>query len=40
MAAGALERFGSSALLRSVVVAADRRGTGSGERSWIRELEK
>lgn len=37
--AGALERFGSVALLRSVVVAADRRGTGLGERI-VRELER
>ena len=38
VAAGALERFGSSALLRSVVVAADRRGTGLGG-AVVRELE-
>ena len=38
VAAGALERFGSSALLRSVVVAEDRRGAGLG-RSVVRELE-
>jgi amino-acid N-acetyltransferase len=37
--AGALERFGTVALLRSVVVAADRRGTGLGERI-VRELEQ
>ncbi len=39
VAAGAMERFGSSALLRSVVVAADRRGTGLGS-SVVRELER
>lgn len=38
VAAGALERFGSSALLRSVVVAADRRGAGLGS-AVVRELE-
>jgi amino-acid N-acetyltransferase len=38
VAAGALERFGSCALLRSVVVAADRRGTGLGS-AVVRELE-
>jgi amino-acid N-acetyltransferase len=38
VAAGALQRFGSSALLRSVVVAADRRGSGLG-RSVVSELE-
>ena len=37
--AGALERFGTVALLRSVVVAADRRGTGLGRRI-VRELEQ
>ena|SRR5690348_10022316 len=37
--AGALERFGTVALLRSVVVAADRRGTGLGRRI-VRELER
>jgi len=37
--AGALERFGTVALLRSVVVAADRRGTGLGQRI-VRELEQ
>lgn len=37
--AGALERFGAVALLRSVVVAADRRGTGLGQRI-VRELEQ
>jgi N-acetylglutamate synthase-like GNAT family acetyltransferase len=39
VAAGALQRFGSSALLRSVVVAPDRRGSGLG-RSVVRELER
>jgi amino-acid N-acetyltransferase len=38
VAAGALERFGPSALLRSVVVVADRRGTGLGG-AVVRELE-
>ena len=38
VAAGALQRFGSSALLRSVVVAADRRGSGLGQ-LIVRELE-
>ena len=38
-AAGALQRFGSSALVRSVVVAGDRRGCGLG-RSIVQELEK
>jgi amino-acid N-acetyltransferase len=37
--AGALELFGTTALLRSVVVAADRRGTGLGQ-SIVRELER
>ena len=37
--AGALERFGAVALLRSVVVAADRRGTGLGRRI-VHELEQ
>ena len=39
VAAGALQRFGSSALVRSVVVAADRRGTGLGadHRTGARE---
>lgn len=37
--AGALEAFGSAALLRSVVVAADRRGGGLGQRI-VRELEQ
>ena len=39
LAAGALQRFGSSALLRSVVVTADRRGNGLG-RSVVGELER
>lgn len=39
VAAGALESFGSAALMRSVVVAADRRGTGLGRRV-VQELEK
>jgi N-acetylglutamate synthase-like GNAT family acetyltransferase len=39
IAAGALQRFGSSALLRSVVVAPDRRGTGLGQ-AIVRELER
>jgi amino-acid N-acetyltransferase len=38
VAAGALERFGSSALVRSVVVAGDRCGTGLG-RIIVQELE-
>ncbi|MGH8128819.1 MAG: arsenic resistance N-acetyltransferase ArsN2 [Gammaproteobacteria bacterium] len=37
--AGALARFGAAALLRSVVVAADRRGTGLGQRI-VHELER
>lgn len=37
--AGALERFGTAALLRSVVVAANRRGTGVGQRI-VGELEQ
>lgn len=37
--AGALEPFGSTALLRSVVVAADRRGGGLGQRI-VRALEQ
>lgn len=37
--AGALERFGTTALLRSVVVAADRRGAGVGQ-DIVRELER
>ena len=36
---GALERFGSAALLRSIVVTADLRGSGLG-RSIVRELER
>ena len=36
---GALERFGTTALLRSVAVAADRRGAGVGQ-SIVRELEQ
>jgi amino-acid N-acetyltransferase len=39
VAAGALERFGSSALVRSVVVAGDRRGAGFG-RIIVQELER
>ena len=39
IAAGALQRFGSSALLRSVVVAADRRGIGFGQ-AIVSELER
>ena len=39
IAAGALQRFGSSALLRSVVVAADRRGSGLGQ-AVVSELER
>ena len=39
IAAGALQRFGSSALLRSVVVAADRRGSGFGQ-AIVSELER
>ena len=39
IAAGALQRFGSSALLRSVVVSADRRGSGLG-RTIVCELER
>ena len=38
IAAGALQRFGSSALLRSVVVAPDRRGSGLGH-AIVTELE-
>ncbi|HUA22499.1 MAG TPA: arsenic resistance N-acetyltransferase ArsN2 [Steroidobacteraceae bacterium] len=37
--AGALQRFGTTALLRSVVVAADRRGAGLGQ-SIVCELER
>jgi amino-acid N-acetyltransferase len=39
VAAGALQRFGSTALLRSVVVAENRRGSGLGRRV-VRELER
>jgi len=39
IAAGALQRFGSSALLRSVVVSADRRDRGLGQ-TVVRELER
>jgi amino-acid N-acetyltransferase len=39
VAAGALQRFGTSALLRSVVVAPDRRRSGLG-RSVVGELER
>jgi amino-acid N-acetyltransferase len=39
VAAGALQRFGSAALLRSVVVADSRRGCGLGQ-SIVRELER
>jgi amino-acid N-acetyltransferase len=39
IAAGALQRFGSSALLRSVVVAPDRRASGLGQ-AVVRELER
>jgi amino-acid N-acetyltransferase len=39
IAAGALQRFGSSALLRSVVVAPDRRGSGLGQ-AIVTELER
>ena len=39
IAAGALQRFGSSALLRSVIVASDRRGIGLGE-AIVSELER
>jgi amino-acid N-acetyltransferase len=39
VAAGALQRFGSAALLRSVVVAEGRRGSGLGQ-SIVRELER
>jgi amino-acid N-acetyltransferase len=39
IAAGALQRFGSSALLRSVVVAPDRRATGLGQ-AIVSELER
>ncbi len=39
VAAGALQRFGSSALVRSVVVDPDRRGGGLGE-MIVLELER
>ncbi len=39
IAAGALQRFGSSALLRSVVVAPDRRRSGLGQ-AMVTELER
>ena len=39
VAAGALEPFGSAALVRSIVVAGDRRGAGLG-RMVLRELER
>jgi len=39
VATGALQRFGASALLRSVVVAADVRGLGLG-RIIVRDLER
>ena len=39
VAAGALQRFGSAALLRSVVVAQGRRGTGLGH-AIVLELER
>ena len=39
VAAGALQRFGSSALLRSVVVAPDHRRTGLGQ-AIVSELER
>jgi amino-acid N-acetyltransferase len=39
IAAGALQRFGSSALVRSVIVAPDRRGTGLGQ-AIVSELER
>lgn len=39
IAAGALQRFGSSALLRSVVVTQDRRGGGLGQ-AIVAELER
>jgi amino-acid N-acetyltransferase len=39
VAAGALQTVGESALLRSVVVAAELRGTGIG-RSIVQELER
>jgi len=39
VAAGALQRFGAAALLRSVAVAPDRRGSGLG-RAIVRDLER
>ena len=39
IAAGALQRFGSSALLRSLVVAPERRRTGLGQ-AIVTELER
>lgn len=39
VAAGALQQFGSAALVRSVVVAADRRGAGLGG-IIVQELER
>ena len=39
VATGALQPFGSTALLRSIAVAADRRGTGLG-RIVVQELER
>lgn len=39
VAAGALQPFGSSALLRSVVVTQDRRGSGLGQ-AMVDELER
>ncbi len=39
VAAGALQAFGSAALLRSVVVAGDRRGVGLGQ-AIVQALEK
>jgi amino-acid N-acetyltransferase len=39
IAAGALQRFGSSALVRSVIVARDHRGTGLGQ-AIVSELER
>lgn len=39
VAAAALEPFGSAALVRSVVVAGERRGSGLG-RTLVQELEK
>jgi amino-acid N-acetyltransferase len=39
IAAGALQRFGSSALLRSVAVAPDHRGSGLGQ-TIVSELER